>query len=82
MTTVRERLEPMFDAAYLGDDARRALLDTLADIPADELADELRRASHILDGYIMAAEKVNWALYCILSDADTKTRAMLAQLED
>jgi hypothetical protein len=35
----------------------------------------------MLDGFIQAAEKVDWILYCILSEADTKARAMLARLE-
>ena len=29
----------------------------------------------------MAAEKVDWTLYFILSEADIKARAMLARLE-
>jgi hypothetical protein len=82
MTTVRERLEPMFDAPYLGDDARRALLDTLADIPADELAEQLHRTVHVLNAYTTAAEEMDLATYCLLSEAEEKAQAMLAQLED
>ncbi len=81
MENVREKLAPLFDAPHLDDDARQSLLSTLAEIPADELADQLRRTSHILHGFLMAAEKVDWTLYCVLSEADTKARAMLRALE-
>jgi hypothetical protein len=81
MENVRERLAPLFDAPHLNEDARESLLSTLAQTPADELVGQLRRASFMLNGYIMAAEKVDWTLYCILSEADEKARAMLARLE-
>ena len=81
MENVREKLAPLFDAPHLSDDARESLLSTYAATPADELAGELRRASHMLNGYIIAAEKVDSTLYCLLSEADEKARAMLARLE-
>ena len=81
MENAREKLAPLFDAPHLNDDERECLLSTLAETPADELVEELRRASHMLNGYIMAAEKVDSTLYCLLSEADEKARAMLARLE-
>ncbi len=81
MENVREKLAPLFDAPHLTDDEQDSLLSTLAEIPANELAEQPRRASQMLDGFIMAAEKVDWTLYCILSESDTKARAMSARLE-
>jgi hypothetical protein len=81
MENVREKLAPLFDAPHLSCDERECLLSSYEDTPAEQLKDELRRASYMLDGFIMAAEKVDWTLYCILSEADTKARKMLARLE-
>jgi hypothetical protein len=78
---VWEKPAPLFDAPHLDEDGRECLLSTLAQTPADELAEELRRASHMLDGFTQAAEKVDWTLYCLLSEADTKARAILTPLE-
>jgi hypothetical protein len=79
---VRAKLAPLFDdVPHLGADARESLLSTLAEIPADELADQLRRTVHVLDGFTTAAEKMDLATYCVLSDADEKARRMLAVLE-
>ena len=78
---MREKLASLFDAPHLDEDARGSLLSTLAQTPAYELAAQLRRTSHMLDGFIQAAEKVDLSLYCILSEADSKARAMLARLE-
>jgi hypothetical protein len=39
MENVREKLAPLFDAPHLNDDEQDSLLSTLAEIPADELAE-------------------------------------------
>jgi hypothetical protein len=79
---VRAKLAPLFDAPHLGEDARESLLSTLDDIPADELVEQLDRTVHVLDGLTTAAEEIDLATYCVLSEAQEKARAMLAQFEN
>ena len=79
---VRAKLAPLYDAPHLTDDARESLMTTLGDIPARELADQLHRTVHVLDGLTTAAEQMDLATYCVLSEAQQKAGAMLAQLED
>ena len=82
MENVREKLAPLFDAPHLNDDERECLQSTLAQTPADELAGQLRRTSHILVCYIIAAEKVDWTLYCVLSEAEALLRAVGRRIAD
>jgi hypothetical protein len=64
MTTVRTRLAPLYDAPHLSEDARESLLSTLGDIPANELADQLQRTVHVLDGFVTVAEQMDLATFC------------------
>ena len=57
MENVREKLAPLFDAPHLNCDERECLLNSYADTPADELKDQLRRASYMLDGFIYGRRK-------------------------
>jgi hypothetical protein len=79
---VSAKLAPLFDAPHLDEDARESLMTTLGDIPARELADQLHRTVHVLDGFVTAAEEMDLATYCLLSEAEEKARAMLERLED
>ena len=79
---VRAKLAPLFDAPHLGEDARESLLSTLSDIPADELRNQLQRTVRVLDGFVTAAEEMDLATYCLLSEAQEKAQAMLERLED
>ena len=79
---VRTRLAPLYEEPHLDEDARESLLSTLAEIPADELRDQLQRTVHVLDAYTTAAEEMDRATYCLLSEAEEKARAMLERLED
>ena len=79
---VSAKLAPLFDAPHLGEDARGSLLSTLAEVPVDELRDQLQRTVHVLDGFVTAAEQMDLATYCVLSEAQQKAGAMLERLED
>ena len=79
---VRTRLAPLYEEPHLDKDARDSLLSTLAEIPADELRDQLQRTVHVLDGFVTAAEEMDLATYCLLSEAQEKAQAMLERLED
>jgi hypothetical protein len=67
MTTVRAKLAPLYEGPHLDEDARGSLLSTLAEIPADELRDQLQRTVHVLDGLVTAAEQMDLATYCLCS---------------
>jgi hypothetical protein len=82
MNTVRAKLAPLYDAPHLSEDVRESLLSTLEDIPADQLVGQLHRTVHVLDGYATAAEEMDLATYCLLSEAEEKAQAMLERLED
>jgi hypothetical protein len=82
MTTVRTRLAPLYEGTHLDEDARGSLLSTLAEVPVDELRDQLQRTVHVLDAFVTAAEQMDLATFCVLSEAEGKARAMLERLED
>ena len=66
MTT---NLADLFDGPHLDEDARSAKLATLAQVPTDELADQLRRAVRVLEAFTQAVEEIDLATYVIFSDA-------------
>ena len=78
---VGSNLADLFEGPHLGEDARSSKLATLAEVPTDELAAQLRRTVHVLEAFAQAAEEMDVATYVILCDADERAREALKRLE-
>jgi hypothetical protein len=62
-TTEKPDLAALFEGPHRDKDARSSKLVTLAEVPTDELAAQLRRTVHVLEAFAQAAEDMDVATY-------------------